>query len=67
MRKDRDDINFEELDELRENELLYDNFVKSRHQMPLPKISSEQANQLVQMMPLDQQVEHYQELKQLLR
>lgn len=63
MRKDREDINFEELDELRENELLYDNYVNSPHPMPLPKISSEQANQLVQMMTLDQLVEHFQELK----
>ena len=48
-------------DELYETELLFERFVNSSH--PLPKISSEQANQLAQMMTLDQQVEHYQELK----
>ena len=57
MRKSGD-ISF---DDLYETELLFERFVNSPH--PLPKISSEQANQLVQMMSLDQQVEHYQELK----
>lgn len=59
MRKS--EVSFEEFDDLYETELFFERFVNSPH--PMLKISSEQANQLVQMMSLDQQVEHYQELK----